>query len=137
MAGDDGTRRILHVCVPTVAGVPTVLLGYVKDQLSKGYSVSVACPPDGWLATAAAEAGATVLVWNAARKPGAPVAGETLHLARLIGSARPQLVHLHSAKAGLAGRLAIRGRRPTVFQPHAWSFLAVEGRARVAAAAWE
>ena len=137
MTGADGTGRILHVCVPTVAGVPTVLLGYVKDQLAKGYSVSVACPPDGWLAAAVAEAGARVLCWNAAREPGAQVAGETFHLARLIRSARPHVVHLHSAKAGLAGRLVVRGRRPTVFQPHAWSFLAVDGRARVAALEWE
>ena len=137
MTRADCVARILHVCVPTVAGVPTVLLGYVKDQLAKGYDVSVACPPDGWLAAAAAEAGATVLCWNAAREPGARVVGETFHLARLIGSVRPHVVHLHSAKAGLAGRLAVRGRRPTVFQPHAWSFLAVEGRTRVAAAQWE
>jgi glycosyltransferase involved in cell wall biosynthesis len=137
MPGADGSERILHVCVPTVAGVPTVLLGYVKDQLARGYSVSVACPPDGWLATAAAEAGARVFCWRATRAPGARVTAETLRLAHLIGSARPHLVHLHSAKAGLAGRLAVRGRRPTVFQPHAWSFLAVEGPARVAAVEWE
>src|SRR5690348_8518603 len=122
MTGADCMGRILHVCVPTVAGVPTVLLGYVKDQLARGYAVFVACPPDGWLAAAAAEAGATVLCWNAAREPGARVAGETFHLAQLIWSTRPHVVHLHSAKAGLAGRLAVRGRRPTVFQPHAWSF---------------
>ena len=137
MSGAGGTRRILHVCMPTVAGVPTVLLGYVKDQLAKGYSVSVACPPDGWLAMAAAEAGARVFSWRAARAPGPRVAGETLRLAHFIAAARPHLVHLHSAKAGLVGRLAVRGRRPTVFQPHAWSFLAVEGPARFAAVEWE
>ena len=42
----------------------------------------------------------------------------------------PDLVHLHSAKAGLAGRLALRGRLPTVFQPHAWSFEAAGGADR-------
>ena len=46
---------------------------------------------------------------------------------RLVGQVRPDLIHAHSAKAGLAGRLAVRGRVPTVFQPHAWSFEAVGG----------
>ena len=36
-----------------------------------------------------------------------------------LRSVRPDVVHLHSSKAGLAGRLAIRGGVPTVFQPHA------------------
>jgi glycosyltransferase involved in cell wall biosynthesis len=48
----------------------------------------------------------------------------------------PDLVHLHSAKAGLAGRLALRGMRPTIYQPHAWSFEAAGGMAP-AVAAWE
>jgi glycosyltransferase involved in cell wall biosynthesis len=58
-------------------------------------------------------------------------------LARAIGRFDPDLVHLHSAKAGLAGRIALRGRRPTVYQPHAWSFDAVSGPVRAAALAWE
>ncbi len=49
----------------------------------------------------------------------------------------PDVVHLHSAKAGLVGRLLIRGSTPTVFQPHAWSFEAVEGTLRAAALRWE
>ena len=129
--------RVLHVSMPTFGGVPTVLLGYIKDQLARGWSVSVACPSDGWLATAAADAGAEVLPWPASRAPGPRVADESLRLARLTAAEQPDVVHLHSAKAGLAGRLAVRGRRPTVFQPHAWSFLAVENIARVAATQWE
>jgi glycosyltransferase involved in cell wall biosynthesis len=43
-------------------------------------------------------------------------------LSRILRRLDPEVVHLHSSKAGLAGRLAVRGRRPTVFQPHLWSF---------------
>jgi glycosyltransferase involved in cell wall biosynthesis len=136
-AGDDSIRRVLHVSMPTVAGVPTILLGYVEDQLARGWSVSVACPPDGWLASAAGFAGAKVLDWPARRSPGPSTLAETRRLSRLIESEAPELVHLHSAKAGLAGRLALRRRVPTVFQPHAWPFLAVNGPLRVAALAWE
>ena len=44
---------------------------------------------------------------------------------------------LHSAKAGLAGRLALRGRRRTVYVPHAWSFEAVQGAVGRASTVWE
>ena len=54
-----------------------------------------------------------------------------------MSSVDPSVVHLHSSKAGLAGRLAIRGRRPTLFQPHAWSFLAVDPKLKGAAVRWE
>jgi glycosyltransferase involved in cell wall biosynthesis len=45
-------------------------------------------------------------------------------LGRVVDQVEPDVVHLHSSKAGL-GRVVLRGRRPTIFQPHAWSHLAV------------
>ena len=57
--------------------------------------------------------------------------------AAIVGEVDPDLVHLHSAKAGLAGRLLLRGRRPTVFQPHAWSFEATGGAVGRGALMWE
>jgi len=58
-------------------------------------------------------------------------------LARLIEETAPEVVHLHSSKAGLAGRLAVRGRLPTLFQPHGWSWLAVRGAVAAATVRWE
>jgi glycosyltransferase involved in cell wall biosynthesis len=55
----------------------------------------------------------------------------------VISRADPALVHLHSSKAGLAGRLAVRRALPTVFQPHAWSFDAVSGVVAGATRTWE
>jgi glycosyltransferase involved in cell wall biosynthesis len=65
------------------------------------------------------------------------VPAEVARLRRVLRAFDPDLVHLHSSKAGLAGRLALRGRVPTVFQPHAWSFAAVTGPVRAASLAWE
>jgi len=75
--------------------------------------------------------------WPARRGPGPGSVVETARFARIVRASAPDLVHLHSSKAGLAGRLALRGRRATIFQPHAWSFLAVEGALRKAALTWE
>lgn len=123
--------------MPTTEGVPVVLMSYVRDQVARGWEVTVACPDDGWLATTAREAGARVLSWPATRSPGPATAGETRRLAALARDVAPDLVHLHSSKAGLAGRLAVRGRVPTVFQPHAWSFHAAAGPIRRVTQLWE
>lgn len=130
-------RHVLHVSMPTTEGVARVLLGYVTDQLARGWQVTVACPASGWLGAEAAAVGATVLEWDAAREPGPRTVPETLSLRRLVRRTRPDVVHLHSAKAGLAGRLAVRRRVRTVYQPHAWSFLAADGAVGRGARAWE
>ena len=130
-------RHVLHVSMPTTEGVARVLLGYARDQVSRGWQVSVACPATGWLADEAAAAGATVVRWDAGREPGPRTLAETLQLARIVRRIRPDVIHLHSAKAGLAGRLAVRRRVRTVYQPHAWSFLAADGAVGRSARAWE
>lgn len=129
--------RLLHVAQPTTAGVPHVVLALVHDQVARGWDVTVACPPQGQLAPAATALGAAWLPWPASRDPGRSTAAEVARLRRVVRAARPELVHLHSAKAGLAGRLALRGSLPTVFAPHSWSWEAVEGPVRHAAVTWE
>lgn len=97
----------------------------------------VACPRGGRLAEEAAAVGALVRDWSADRSPGPATAAEAWRLRRIVRAAVPDVVHLHSAKAGLAGRLAVRGAVPTVFQPHAWSFAAVDGPMAAATLRWE
>ncbi|MGW4568244.1 glycosyltransferase [Streptomyces sp. NPDC004561] len=128
--------RILHLAQPVDGGVARVLLDLTKAQLAAGLRVTVACP-GGELAAGLAELGADVREWRAGRSPGPGLPGEVRRLVRLVDEVRPELVHAHSAKAGLAGRLAVRGRVPTVFQPHAWSFEAVGGLTSALALRWE
>jgi glycosyltransferase involved in cell wall biosynthesis len=129
--------RVLHVSQPTVAGVPVVVRQFAADQSAHGIRVGVASPSDGDLPLWLAGDGVQHLPWRATRSPGPSLPHETKALALLLREFAPDLVHLHSAKAGLAGRLAVRGRLPTVFQPHAWSFQAVEGALRPLVRAWE
>ena len=127
--------RVLHVAQPIEAGVPNVVASLLADQVRRGWDVHVAHPDASVLGLAAPEA--THHGWEASRSPGPGFFGESVSLSRLFGRIEPDLVHLHSAKAGLAGRAVLRGRLPTVFQPHAWSFDAVEGAVAAAARAWE
>jgi glycosyltransferase involved in cell wall biosynthesis len=96
----------------------------------------VASPRSGWLAQQVVAVGAEHVEWPAKRSPGPWVASETSRLARLVAATSPDVVHLFSSKAGLAGRLAIRGKRPTLFQPEGWSF-AVGGTIATLARWWE
>jgi glycosyltransferase involved in cell wall biosynthesis len=129
--------RVLHVAQPTHGGLVTCVGDPVADQVRRGWDVWVACPPDGQLPDVVTAAGARFRPWPATRSPGPSAAGETARLRDILREVEPDLVHLHSSKAGLCGRVALRGRLPTVFQPQAWSFHAVGGAQGWAAAAWE
>ncbi|WP_405643166.1 glycosyltransferase [Streptomyces uncialis] len=135
----DAPPRVLHVVQPVTGGVPRVVLDLIQQHLMAPDAprLLVACPEQGPLAGWVTAAGADWLRWDATRSPGTALPSEIRALARLIARTRPGLVHAHSAKAGLAARLALRGRVPTVFQPHAWSFEAVEGTAARLARRWE
>lgn len=128
--------RVLHVSQPVEGGAAAVVAGLLTDQLGRGWAPVLACPP-GRLAKVAADLGVEVREWAAARSPGPSTGRETRALRRLVAAVAPDVVHLHSAKAGLAGRLAVRGALPTVYQPHGWSFDAATGLLRAAAQAWE
>ncbi|WP_206322264.1 glycosyltransferase [Streptomyces sp. HNM0575] len=122
---------------PVEGGVARVVADLARAQTREGVRAVVACPDGGSLSGQAADGGAEVELWAAVRELGPQIAAETLRAARLVRRISPDVVHAHSAKAGLAARLALRGRVPTVYQPHAWSFEAVEGRTARLARSWE
>ncbi|WP_405583734.1 glycosyltransferase [Streptomyces sp. NBC_01190] len=148
---------VLHMTQPVEGGVARVVSDLVRAQVSAGARVVVASPPDprgprgpqgpqgpsggtdtpDSLVRAVTAAGAEAVRWPARRSPGPDLARETAAAGRVLSAVRPDLLHLHSAKAGLAGRLAARGRLPTVFQPHAWSYDAASGPLARAAVRWE
>jgi glycosyltransferase involved in cell wall biosynthesis len=130
------TIHLLHVAQPTTAGVALAVRQLASYQLSFGWEVTVACPADGTLSKELVDLGVPTVEWQATREPGRSTLREVRSLRDLIAQVDPTAVHLHSSKAGLAGRLALRGARPTVFQPNGWSFLA-PGRSRRPARAWE
>ena len=135
--GASSRRSVLHVSQPTQGGVGRYVAGLASDQVARGWDVAVASPTYGELSGRITAEGARHISWTAGRMPGPSSVLHAASLSRIVDRERPDLVHLHSSSAGLSGRLAVRGRRPTIFQPHAWSFEAVRGPLRAAAAAWE
>ena len=127
---------MLHVAQPLDLGVPRVAAEFAADQVERGWDVTVAAPPGSELEERAVAAGAASSPWPARRAPGPWVAAEAARLRRIADAVAPDVVHLHSAKAGLAGRLALRGRLPTIYQPHSWPFEAA-GPLRRLVVLWE
>jgi glycosyltransferase involved in cell wall biosynthesis len=129
--------RVLHVAQSSEYGLARYLASLLEDQQAAGWELVMAGDPASALVPRI-PAGVRWVDWRASRDPGPSVAGEVRALARIVRAVEPDVVHLHSSKAGLAGRLALRGRRPPViFQPHSWSWFAVDGRKRAASLAWE
>ncbi|MCX4960010.1 glycosyltransferase [Streptomyces virginiae] len=128
---------VLHLVQPVDGGVARVVTDLVRAQTTEGLRAVVGCPPGGTLGHTARAAGAEVLTWSAGRAPGPGLPAEIIGARQVLHRVRPDLLHAHSAKAGLAGRLAARGSLPTVFQPHAWSFDAVGGATGALALRWE
>ena len=131
------TLQVLHVTQPTEAGVARCVIDTVHDQVRRGWLVRVAAPQSGPLADWVLAAGAEHVPWEATREPTAGVPVEVQRLRSILRQRPPDLVHLHSSKAGLAGRLAVRGRQPTIFEPHSWSFVSTRSLVKAAALAWE
>ncbi|MFG6197854.1 glycosyltransferase, partial [Nonomuraea sp. JJY05] len=132
---------VLHVTQPVDGGVGAYVAMAAADQARRGWRVAVACPPPDLLAGPLAgeldRLGVPRLDWAAGRAPGLGDVVQAARLRRIVREFGPDAVHLHSSKAGLAGRAALRGRVPTLFQPHGWSWLAARGAVATAALAWE
>ena len=128
---------VLHVTQATETGIPHVVEKHLSAQYAAGWRVVVACP-GGSMATIAAQVGAEVVDWPSERTPRLrSLLPELLSLRRLVREVRPDVVHLHNAKAGLVGRLLLRGSLPTLFMPHAWSWHAAEGWQLPMSKLWE
>lgn len=130
--------RILHVCESTEGGIGAFIRDLALDQAARGHEVAVAVPSGGPVVAVLAAAGVRHEAWQAIAQPWPRAVGRELRaLRRIVATVDPALVHLHSSKAGLVGRLVVRRRRPTLLQPHSWSFWARTGAVRRAALAWE
>ena len=136
-ARPDRPLRVLHVSRPVDGGVARVVADLVRAAPAAGLHPTVACPPDGPLAAAVRDAGGAVRHWPATRRPDHRLADEVRRLSGIVAAVRPDVVHAHGARAGLAARLAVRGRIPTVYQPYAWPFEAAEGPSAALVRSWE
>ncbi len=109
---------MLHVAEPGTGGVPRYVADVSRDQAAAGWHVVVAAPPGSTVAALLRGTSVEVREWPAVAGPSFRMLGEARRIRRIIRDVRPDLVHLHGAKAGMVVRVVVRGRIPTVHQPH-------------------
>jgi glycosyltransferase involved in cell wall biosynthesis len=132
---DGAGVRVLQVMQPVDGGVPAHVLAMATQLRECGIDVAVASPKAPAISRKLAAIEVKHFEWRAQRSP-AKLLPEVVRLARVVSLFDPDVIHLHSSKAGLAGRMAIRGRRPTVYSPHAWSFTG-QSRIDLPSLVWE
>lgn len=120
-----GVRRVLHVCEPTHSGAALVSFRLADGLRAQGVE-SVVMTPGGRLAGWCAEAGIPVIALPFSRRAPSSYVRSLRRLRRVVAEGDFSLIHAHSSFSGLLARVArTRGFPPIVFQPHAWSWLAV------------
>jgi glycosyltransferase involved in cell wall biosynthesis len=117
--------RVLLVNQPTDGGVAFHVQTLARCLPDHGVDTTVACPPGPWADDLVASGVAVVEVPMVREISAVTDLAALRRLRAAAGTGGHDLVHTHSAKAGVLGRLAARSRHlPAVHTPHAWSFLA-------------
>lgn len=119
--------KVLQVCQPADGGVAHQVSVLAQAMRDRGLPVGVACSP-GALSERLRGSGIEVYELPLVRQvsPRKDLSA-TRALRRIIREDGYSLVHAHSAKAGVVGRVASRlAGIPSVYTPHAWSFLVAE-----------
>jgi glycosyltransferase involved in cell wall biosynthesis len=128
--------RVLHVITRLIVGGAQENTMWTADLLNRGwpgsgrYQVDVVAGtqtgPEGSLVEEVRERGTAVTLLPALRREPAPFRdlAALVQLVRLIRRGRYRIVHTHSSKAGVLGRLAARiaGVPAIVHTVHGWSF---------------
>lgn len=122
-----GPAKVLHVITRLErGGAPSIVLDLLRGLEGHGLTHTLAAgladDPVRDLLGTPATAGLRVRTVPALTRDVRPPADlrALLGLTRLLRSEEPDLVHVHTSKAGFLGRLAARfaGKRPVVYSPH-------------------
>jgi len=116
-----------HIChiSQSAGGVETYILNVLRNTDRKKFRHTVICSDNGTLAVTAKAAGAEVIFAPMIREL-SPLRDLSclIRLLSLIRRLQPSLIHAHSGKGGIMGRIcgALSGV-PVVFTPNAFSYL--------------
>ncbi len=122
-------KLLIVITLAEIGGAQTCV-AQLLPALVRDYDVTVAAHGDGPLRAAIRASGArSVELVQLRRRIGPRDVAALFELIRLVRSLRPALVHTHSSKAGVLGRLAAAiCRVPVVlFTAHGWAFKAEQG----------
>lgn len=114
--------KIVHITQATSGGVYTYISDLMTSLRERGCSQALFCPEEGPLMDKTTDNGFEVESIHAVREI-SPLSDLRVgfEIASAIKRHKPDLVHLHSSKAGAIGRLIFEGT-PVIYTPHGWAF---------------
>jgi glycosyltransferase involved in cell wall biosynthesis len=130
---------VLHI-TESSGGVQTYLSAFLRYRDRSGFLHSLMAPPDSAVFKGASGLFDAVYPLPMEREISpAKDLKAIFRLARFLRKNTFDVIHVHSSKAGLIGRMGawLAGHRRVVFQPHGFSFLLFEGRKATLARFWE
>ncbi len=113
-----------------IGGASMHVLELAGEMQRRGCNVSILLGPGDIVAQLAEQRGLNVLVEPLLLREISPWQDLQclVRLNRLMRQIRPDVLHLHSAKAGLIGRIVAKIQRiPVVYSVHGWSFSVYQG----------
>lgn len=125
-------RRVLHVVARGQEGVARYVQDASEFQGEGNWDVHVATPDPESLGPCCQGHR-----WDSDGVEGEGLMARSRSLRRILDDVAPEMVVLHGARAGLSGRLTVRGELPTVYLPHVWSFQSLPPSLAAAALRWE
>lgn len=116
--------KILHITQATIGGTLEYLKLFFTHINKDEYEVYLACPSYGPMKKEIENIGVKVYPLEMAREISLKDdLSSFIEMKRLIKKVSPDIVHLHSSKAGVLGKLAsYLNRTPCIYNAHGWSF---------------
>lgn len=118
--------KILTIITKSERGGAQIHVLDLLRMLREGATPILVCGDDGFLTMEARKLGVEVHIVPDLIHPIRPVqdARAVVAIVRLVNRIRPDVIHSHTAKAGLVGRLAgMLTRTPSFYTVHSWSFV--------------
>ena len=122
---DGKTVKILYIITRSNLGGAQVHLFDLISHLPKHIRAYIAIGEQGWLYDECEKQGITVYHVESLVRQISPIKDvqAVLQLKKIITEVQPNIVHCHSSKAGLLGRIAAKiCGIPTIFTAHGWAF---------------
>ena len=125
--------KILYIVTrgDVIGGASMHVLELAGEMQRRGCDVTILLGPGDIVAQLAQQRGLSTIVEPLLLRQISPLQDLRcfIRLSRLLRQLRPDVLHLHSAKAGLLGRIVAKLQRvPVIYSVHGWSFSMYQGR---------
>lgn len=117
-------KKIIHICQATVGGTVEYLRLFLENIDANKYENILICPSSGNMKNILEEKVKKVYLLEMEREIKVIKDMKSIiQLRKLLKKEKPDIIYLHSSKAGALGRIAAIGlKSKVIYNPHGWAF---------------